>query len=335
MKRSALVLASIALVLASCSSSGKDRPKLGLAMNSFDDAMSVAIRRSIETQALDKADLAIINGQNQQSTQDMQVDSFFERKLGSIAVDPVDASAVSPVIVKAKASRTPIVFFDRRPSDEAMRSWDRLFFVGTRGSDAGAALGEILASYWKENPGADKNKDDAASYVALASEGSEVDMALVTESCAKALGSAGIVARRLSDGEAESGRKSAEERAAALIGKFGERIEAVVCADEASALAATEAFKAAGYFKGKKYIPIVVVSEGELPPPLSQALAEGSLLGAALGDPSGVGKAVFDLSYALAKGIKPSKAGWPITDAKYIWIPYRKVSGSPTRTQGK
>ena len=49
-------------------------------MHSFDDPESVAIRRVIETAALDKADLSIIDGQNQQSTQDKQIDSFFERK---------------------------------------------------------------------------------------------------------------------------------------------------------------------------------------------------------------------------------------------------------------
>jgi methyl-galactoside transport system substrate-binding protein len=317
MKRLPFILAAAAIMLASCSQAGKERPKLGLAMRSFDDAVSVAIRRSIETEALDKAQLAIIDGQNQQSAQDMQVASFFERKLGSIAIDPVDANGLGPIVGQAKARGTPLVFFDRLPSDEAMRSWDRLFFVGTRPAEAGAAMGEILAEYWKSNPGADRNKDGAAGYLALGGDGKAAEIALLAESCTKALGAAGIGAKRLSDGES----------APALISKFGDRIEAVICADSGSALGAVEAFKAAGYFKGRKYVPILVAAEGDPPSAVSEALSAGILLGAALGDPGSQGKAVFDLAYALAKGVHPAKAGWPITDAKYIWIPYRKVRG--------
>jgi methyl-galactoside transport system substrate-binding protein len=323
MTRLPFVLAATALLLASCSQAGKERPRLGLAMRSFDDAVSVAIRRSIETEALDKAQLAIIDGQNQQSAQDLQVASFFERKLGSIAIDPVDGNALGYIIGKAKAQGTPLVFFDRMPSGEAMRSWDRLFFVGTRAAEAGAAMGELLAEFWKENPGADRNKDGAAGYLVLSRPEKGSDIALLAESCTRALGAAGIGAKRLADGGG----------APALIAKFGDRIEAVICADSGSALGAIAAFEAAGNLKGKKYIPILVAAEADPPQAIAEALSAGTLLGAALGDPASQGKAVFDLAYALAKNIHPSKAGWTITDAKYIWIPCRKIRGgaSPAR----
>jgi methyl-galactoside transport system substrate-binding protein len=326
MKRLPFALAVAALIFASCSPAGKERPKLGLAMHSFDDAVSVAIRRSIETAALDKADLAIINGQNQQSAQNMQVDSFFGRKLGSLAIDPVDTSALGPIIGKAKALRIPIVFFDRMPSDEAMRSWDKLFFVGTRGADAGAAMGEILSVYWKAEASADRNKDGIAQYVAMAGKAGGIDSALLAESCAKALTAAGIRTERLAADWTAADGKTARENAAALIAKFGDKIEAIVCGDNASALGAIDAYKAIGYFKGKKYIPIVCVGEGDLPSPIAEALSAGSLLGTALSDAESQGKAVFDLSYALAKGSDPSRAGWRITDAKYVWIPYKKYT---------
>ncbi len=329
MKRLTSILVAAALIMASCSQSGRERPKIGLAMRSFDDPDSIAIRRSAETAALDKADLTIIDGQNQQSAQDMQVDSFFQRKVASIAIDPIDIRALGPIIDKAKSRRTPIVFFDRRPSEESMRSWDKLFFVGIRGAEAGAAMGEILADYWKANAAAaDKNKDGKAHYILIADDPAAADAAQLASGCAKALGAAGVKAERLSDGTPPIG-KSPTDIAASLIARLGEKIEAVVCADPASSLGAIQAFKNAGYFKGKKYIPIVGASRGELTTDMAEALRSGTLLGAAVGDASSQGDAMFDLAYALAKGNAPSRAGWRITDAKYVWIQYKKLAGVP------
>lgn len=334
MKRLTYILVAAALIIASCAQSGKERPKLGLAMRSFDDPDSIAIRRSLETEALDKAELTIIDSQNQQSAQDLQVDSFFQRKVASLAIDPVDGKALGRIIDKAKSQRTPIVFFDRMPSEEAMRSWDKLFFVGTRGAEAGAALGEILAAYWKANPVADKDKDGRIRYILVAEDPGAPDAAALAGSCAKALGAAGVKAERLTDGLHPVGM-STTEIAADLIARHGERIEAVVCADAASSLGAIRAFKEAGYFKGKKYMPIVGASPGEPSAEMAQALSSGTLFGAAVGDFSTLGNAVFDLAYTLAKGIDPARAGWRITDAKYVWIPYKKIAGALSIAQRK
>ena len=334
MKRLTFILFA-ALLLASCSQAGKDKPKLGLAMRTFDDPASVAIRRAIETEAMDKADVAIIDSQNQQSAQDLQVDSFFQRKLASLAVDPVDVKALGPIIGKAKAQRTPVVFFDRMPADETMRSWDKLFFVGTRSAEAGAALAEILSAYWKANPEADRNKDSRVQYILLAQDPPSPDSGLLEAAWAKALSVAGVKSERLSEGDATGGGKPPKEASASLIAKFGDKIEAVVCADPASALGAIEAFKAAGYFKGKKYVPIVGASPGEPAAQMADALSSGSLLGIAAADAQGQGNAVFDLAYALARGRDPSRAGWRVSDAKYVWVPYRKIFGNPPSTQRK
>lgn len=334
MKRLTSILVVAALIIASCSQA-KERPKIGLAMRSFDDPDSIAIRRSAETAAMDKADLTIIDGQNQQSAQDIQLDALFQKSVASIAIDPIDIGALGPIIDKAKSQRIPIVFFDRMPSEEAMRSWDKLFFVGFRSAGAGTAMGEILADYWKANTAAaDKNKDGKVQYILLAEDPAAPDSALLAGSCEKALGAAGVKAERLSDGVPPVG-KSQTEITASLIARLGEKIEAVVCADPASSLGAIQAFRNAGYFKGKKYMPIVGASPSDPSADMAQALSSGSLLGAAIGDASSQGDAVFALTYALAKGYAPSRAGWRITDAKYVWIPYKKLAGAPYSAQRK
>jgi methyl-galactoside transport system substrate-binding protein len=330
MKRLILVLAALALVVSGCAKSPRVKPRIGVAMRSFDDSVSVSLRRAIETAALDRADLAIIDGQNQQSAQDLQLDSFFERKLGALAVAAVDPAAVGALIAKAKTRQMPVVFFGRKPSDEAMRSWDKLFFVGSRDSDAAAGLGQILAAWWKAEPTADKNKDGSLQFVALEGNPGAPDASLLSENLVKALGAAGIRAERLEP--ARAGTAATGDEATALISKYGDRIEAAVCADASLAPGAIGAFKSAGYLRGRKAFPVLALGEGEPEAPIAQALAEGSLLGAAYADSASQGQAIFDLDFALARSADPARAGWIITDAKYVWIPYklyRKNSVTP------
>ena len=326
------MIACMALALVSCSQTGKDRPKLGLALHSFDDSGSIAIRRCVETEALDKADLAIIDGQNQQSTQDMQMDSFFAGKVGAIAMDAVDATTVKFLIGKAKERRIPIVFFDNKPSDEAMRSWDKLFFVGTRESEGGTAQGEILAAHWKITPEADRNRDGKVQFIVLDGEKVGPDATVLADAFIKVLFTLGIKAERL---VSESQGKPAKEKAATLIANYGDKIEAVICGDNTAALAAVDAFKAAGYFKPKRNMPIIGLGEGIVPAGITSAVAAGTMIGAACADTLSQGKAVFDLAYALAKGANPARAGWRITDAKYVWIPYKKYTNEPSQKTKK
>jgi methyl-galactoside transport system substrate-binding protein len=306
-------------IFLSCGQSGKEKPKIGVAMRSFDDPSSVSIRRAIETEALDKADLAVIDGQGQQAAQNLQIDSFFERKLGALAIAPVDGSAMAAIIAKAKDQITPIVFFDRRPPDEAMRSWDKLFFVGTRESDAGYAEGQMLADYWKANPAADRNKDGTMQYAWIGPAS-----ASRAEGFAKALNSAGI--KNESIASIDPTVKAEGDSFAYSIRKLSDKVEAVICTDESSALGTIDALKAVGFFKGKKSIPVVGSGEGNLSPAISEVLSSGTLLGFALADAENQGKAVFALSYALARGRDATRTGWLVTDAKYVWVPYQKLS---------
>ena len=93
------------------------------------------------------------------------------------------------------------------------------------------------------------------------------------------------------------------------------------------ALGAIEALKAEGYNKGDaaKYIPVVGV---DATAPALQAMKEGSLLGTVLNDADNQGKATVAIAAAAAKGkeINKDTIGYDVTDGKYVWIPYVKVT---------
>jgi methyl-galactoside transport system substrate-binding protein len=91
------------------------------------------------------------------------------------------------------------------------------------------------------------------------------------------------------------------------------------------ALGAIEALRQEGYNTGSggKYIPVVGV---DATAPALQALEQGTLLGTVLNDAKNQGKATYDLAFALATGKPVTSTSWKITDGKYVWVPYAKVT---------
>ncbi len=94
-------------------------------------------------------------------------------------------------------------------------------------------------------------------------------------------------------------RPKAQEKMAAWLTAYAGQIEVVFANNDDMALGAIEALKAAGYFKGGKYMPVVGV---DATPPALDALEQGTLLGTVLNDAKNQGKATFDLADSLAAG---------------------------------
>jgi methyl-galactoside transport system substrate-binding protein len=183
--------------------------------------------------------------------------------------------------------------------------------------------GQIVVDYWKANPAADKNKDGKIQYIMLKGEPGHQDAELRTQYSIKAVTDAGLVVDKLAEDTAYWDRPKAFEKMKAFLAKFKDKIEVVFCNNDDMALGVIEALKADGYFTGKKQIVVVGV---DATAPALQAVEEGTLLGTVLNDAKNQGKATFDLAYALAKNTDVTKAGWEITDGKYVWVPYQKVT---------
>ncbi|MDR1588136.1 MAG: galactose/glucose ABC transporter substrate-binding protein MglB [Treponema sp.] len=299
------------------------QPKIGVAIYKFDDTFMSYTRNAIEESARDKAELTIVDSQNAQPVQNDQVDQFITRKMKAIAINPVDRTAAGAIIDKAKAGNVPVVFFNREPFKEDMAKWDKVYYVGAKAEESGAMQGEIVAEYWKANPAADKNKDGVIQYIMIKGEPGHQDAELRTEYSVKAVQAAGIKVDLLAEDTAMWDRPRAVEKMDAFWARYGNQIEVVFCNNDDMALGVIESLRKAGFFTGGKYLPVVGVDASA---PALQALAEGSLLGTVLNDAQNQGKATFDISYALAAGGSPADAGWKITNDKYIWVPYQKVT---------
>ena len=299
--------------------------EIGCAIYKFDDTFMTGVRNAMVEAAKGKAKVDIVDSQNSQSTQNDRVDMFITKRMNALAINPVDRTAAGVIIDKAKAENIPVVFFNREPLPEDMQKWDKVYYVGARAEESGTMSGQIIVDFWKSHPEADKNGDGVLQYVMLKGEPGHQDAELRTEFSIKAVTDAGIKVEKLAEDTGLWDRVRGQEKMAAFLAAHGDKIEAVFGNNDDMALGAIEALKAAGYFSDGKFMPVVGV---DATAPAIQALEDKTLLGTVLNDAVNQGVATFNLSYILAKGETPTEenSGYVISDGKYVWVPYRKVT---------
>lgn len=298
---------------------------IGCAIYKFDDTFMTGVRNAILGTAKGKAKVEMVDSQNSQPTQNDKVDLFITKRVNAMAINPVDRTAAGVIIDKAKNANIPVVFFNREPLPEDMKKWDKVYYVGAVAAESGTMEGQLVIDYWKAHAEADRNKDGILQYVMLKGEPGHQDAELRTKYSIKAVEDAGIKVQKLAEDTGMWDRVKGQEKMAAFIAACGDKIEVVFANNDDMALGAIEALKAAGYFKGGKFMPVVGV---DATAPALAALKDGTLLGTVLNDAKNQGKATFMLSYVLAQGKKPTKAntGYTITDGKYVWVPYKPIT---------
>lgn len=320
-----LIAVMMTALLAGCAGGSSGKVTIGCAIYKFDDTFMTGVRNTISDAAKDKAVVDIVDSQNSQPTQNDKVDLFITKKVSALAINPVDRTAAGVILDKAKKAKIPVVFFNREPLPEDMKKWDKVYYVGAKAEQSGTMEGQILVDYWKAHPEADKNKDGAMQYVMLKGEPGHQDAELRTKFSVKAIEDAGIKTQKLAEDTAMWDRVKGQEKMAAFLASQGEKIEVVITNNDDMALGAIEALKAAGYFKDNKFMPVVGV---DATAPALKALEDGTLLGTVLNDAKNQGKATFEIAYQLGLGKVPSKdnIGYDITDGKYVWVPYKKIT---------
>jgi methyl-galactoside transport system substrate-binding protein len=330
MKKFAIVM-SLALVLVMpvfAQGQGESSAvSIGCAIYKFDDTFMTGVKNAIVAAAAETdAKVDVVDSMNIQATQNEKVDLFITKGVKAMEINPVDRTAAGVIIDKAKKASIPVVFFNREPLAEDMAKWDKVYYVGAKAEESGTMSGQIIADYWKANMATmDRNKDGVLQYVMLKGEPGHQDAELRTEYSIKCLKDNGMKVEKLAEDTGMWDRVKGQEKMAAFIASQGDKIEAVFANNDDMALGAIEALKAAGYFKDGKFMPVVGV---DATAPALQALEEGTLLGTVLNDAVNQGRATFKLSYELAMGKTPTSAsiGYTISDGKYVWVPYQKVT---------
>lgn len=291
--------------------------KVGVTVYKYDDNFMSVVRQALEKEDANdpNTELLLNDSQNNQSVQNDQVDVMLARGVQALAINLVDPAAAPTIIQKAKMDDVPIVFYNKEPSEAAMASYDKAYYVGTNSKESGEIQGDLIAAQWKANPAWDKNGDGVLQYVMLKGEPGHPDAEARTTFAVKNIQKAGIKTEELHMDTGMWDTAMAKDKMDAwLSGPNGKKIEVVIANNDGMAMGAVEALRATGTM-----LPVFGVDA------LAEAIEmvkSGAMAGTVLNDAESQAKATFELARNLAEG-KAAGEGtqWTVTN-KVVRVPY-------------
>ncbi len=323
MKKTGLLLGAIILAgaLVGCGGDKKadatPKVKVGLTAYKYDDNFIALFRQVVQKEAdkvKETVDLQMNDSQNSQATQNDQIDVMLSKGVDVFAINLVDPAAGEVVVNKIKESGIPIVFYNRRPSQEVMDSYDKIAYVGIDPNAQGIAQGELIAKAWDSNSGLDLNGDGVIQYVMLKGEPGHPDAEARTVYSIKTLNDMGYKTEELHLDTAMWDTAMAKDKMDAwLSGPNGNKIEVIIANNDGMALGAIESQKALG-----KALPVFGVDA--LPEALVK-IENGEMAGTVLNDAKGQGKGTFDIAVNMGSGKAPTEGTDLVLENKILLVP--------------
>ena len=325
MKKILLVIMALFMLLAcggeknekaSGGSTDGKKVKVGVTIYKYDDNFMATLRKDLEAFAKEESNVELImnDSQNSQATQNEQVDALLSKGV-NVAINLVDPAAGQTIIDKAKAANIPVIFFNKDPGLEALKTYDKAYYVGTKPEESGRIQGQLIEKVWKANPALDLNKDGIIQYVMIKGEPGHPDAEARTAYSIKELNEKGVKTEKLQEDTGMWDAAQAKDKMDAwLAGPTGSKIEVVISNNDGMALGALEALKA-----HQKKLPVFGVDA------LQEALTlieTGEMAGTVLNDGTNQAKAIIALSKNLANGKDPVEGtSWKLED-KAVRVPY-------------
>jgi methyl-galactoside transport system substrate-binding protein len=322
-----IIALAVSCFISGCSNSNKSVSDLskkkyfGVVVGTFDDTWRTLVRNQLYDMAeKQKIKIDIWSGKGSQKSENEKIDELIKRKSDVLAINLVDVSAAPQIIDKAKKANIPVIFFNIEPARQALKKWNKAYYVGAIGKKSGILQGQMLADYFKKNP----TKDGAVHYAMLKGMEQHPDTISRTKYSVDAMKDMGLKVEKVDEITASWDREIAHQEMEKLLKKANQRIDCVIANNDDMALGAIDGLKENGYFKGR-YIPVVGVDATNS---AVNAIKKGTLLGTVLNDAKKQAKAIFKVAEIVADKKTPnfSNCGYKITGGKYIWIGYKKIT---------
>ena len=297
--------------------SGAGKIKIGVTIYKYDDNFMATVRKDLENFAKERGNVELImnDSQNSQATQNEQVDALLSRGVNVLAINLVDPAASQTIIDKAKAANIPVVFFNKDPGTEALKSYEKAYYVGTKPEESGIIQGQIIEKNWKSDSKYDLNGDGVLQYVLLKGEPGHPDAEARTTFVIKELNDKGIKTEKLQEDTGMWDAAQAKDKMDAwLAGPTSNRIEVVIANNDGMVLGALESLKA----HQKKLLIYGVDALQEI----LTLVESGEVSGTVLNDGINQAKAVLYLSINLSEGKDPiDGTEWKLEE-KAVRVPY-------------
>ena len=326
----AMLLLSVAPVWSQASKNAAKPVKVAVVFFDFSNTYLSYMRggmKAFEKTLGPNVEVEYFDSRNDQPTQNDQIDTLIAKGFDAIAINPVDPKAASTMIAKAKAKKIPVVFFNRCPDAADILSYDKAWYVGTTPEESGVIQAQMIMNAWKARPSLDKNKDGKMQYVILKGTPGHPDAEARTKLVVETMQKAGFATEQLALQPANFKTDDAKNITETWLGKFGDKIEMIICNNDAMALGAVEALKSAGYFTGKKYTGVVGINALSTVVPL---IKSDIMLGSVLSDPNFEAEAILTIAVNMVRGAEPMngvKVG-KVGSFRDVRMPYFEITTS-------
>lgn len=289
----------------------KENPvKVAVLLYSFDDAYISLVRQSLEDiqkKNEDKVQFTFYDGKGEQYIQNTSIDTLLQNgNVDLILLNLVDTKSTKEVINKIKGKNIPVVLFNREPVDiDAVKSYNKAYFVGTDSKEAGELQGKILINIWsKDKKAIDKNGDKIMQYITLMGEQDNIEAIDRTRYSVATINNAGIKTQEVALKVGNWKEENAKAIVKSLFLQLGNKIEVIISNNDSMAIGAIEALQEYGYNNGNKTKTIPVVGVDALPK-AQDLIKKGFMTGSVLQDPYRMAEALYSIGMNLVDGKNP------------------------------
>lgn len=283
--------------------------KVAVLLYRFDDVYISLVRKSLEEiqkQNEGKVEFTFSDGKDDQNIQNRILDNVLEDNVDLLLINLVDTKVTHEVIDKVKEKNIPVVLFNREPiSVEAIKSYNKAYFVGTDAKEAGSLQGKIIIDLWNNNKNIiDKNEDNILQYVMLQGERDNIEAIERTKYSISTINNADIMTKEIALKVCNWNRQEAKEAFEPVFLQNGSKIEAIISNNDEMAIGAIEVLQKYGYNKGdiKKTIPVIGV---DAIPEAQELINKKYMAGSVLQDAQAMAKALYNIGMNLVQNKKP------------------------------
>ncbi len=271
-------------------------PSIGMTVYSYANTYTSYIRKGIQNYiaAGNLAEIQVADAENDAAKQIEQIDTYIAQGVDALIVMPVDTAAASTMVDKAKAAGIPIIFVNKRPSVDVLKSYDKTIFVGLPLVVSGEMQGQMVVDHWNSGKIADRNGDGVLQFCTVTGDLGHPDAEARVVGNRNIFDASGIKYEELDRQVASWDTTKAKDVSEIWLGKWPNDLDIIISNNDAMALGVLETIKQTG-------IDVPVVGINCLPQ-VHDMIRSGEYFGSVLSDPWKQAKAAVDLTLNAING---------------------------------
>ena len=279
-------------------------PKVSILLYKADDTYVASVAEAMRKLFLGRVELEIFDGKADPVLQAEQFDAAMDANANALIINLVDPKTAGVFMARARNVNIPIIFFNREPDLETMKSYPRVAFVGTVPEAAGQMQGDLIAMLFEKHPEYDRNHDGIIEYIMFYGETDNPEAVARTEHSVRRAMERGVHLKPLGTYFCSWDATQAEQAMQSAWPAYGQKLELIISNNDTMALGAIKALNRYGFnlpdAPADKIIPVVGVDATE---EAVEAIGKGMMSATVKQDSQAMAEAVAAMTLnALAGG---------------------------------